>query len=606
MDLLKCNKEQDEFFEKEYSFLLDYLIKQKLICKAKASYLLLAHAYSTGSIITLILNSGFLSYEDCINSFVAFTGVLSFKDCDFESMLGDYCELNLYCKRGYFYYLNSQGKVGILVKDLDIQLITDLVKNNSDKPLSVCSSSDFFSVLEKRFEFLVLAQSQSFSKFVNSVAADSLSYGYILLGAFTFYIFTLHLASWLFYLSNISILISQNCFKIFLIWSALVGRQKFINTGLDYCKDYPVYSILVPIYKEENVSGILDAIARLLYPKHKLDVKLLVEDGDELTERELRNISMPYYVHVIRIPHSSPKTKPKALNFAMPYVTGQYLTIYDAEDVPEPSQLVKALEKFSTLPLNYICLQAKLRFYNMNENILTKMMSLEYSVLFNYLVYGLSIINFPVPLGGTSNHFKTLMLKQIGCWDAYNVAEDADLGIRIFANQYRVAVLDSFTAEEAPVNVWAWLLQRSRWIKGYYQTFFVFFCQRHRFGFKQAFGVYNYIGFATYNQFIFPIITFCMIFDCNKHLRFFWMINTIISFVYIIPAAILGIYKLKLATKKYEYITLSLCYIGYFCLHFIASVVAILDLAITPFRWQKTEHGVSKTIKRLNDISLRK
>ena len=358
-----------------------------------------------------------------------------------------------------------------------------------------------------------------------------------------------------------------------MLWSALAYRKKFINTGLDYCKDYPVYSILVPIYREENVSRILDSIARLLYPKHKLDVKLLVEDGDELTERELRNTSIPYYVHVIRILHSSPKTKPKALNFAMPYVTGQYLTIYDAEDIPEPSQLIKALELFSRLPLNYICLQAKLRFYNASENILTKMMSIEYSILFNYLVYGLSINNFPVPLGGTSNHFKTLMLKQIGCWDAYNVAEDADLGIRIFANQYRVAVLDSFTAEEAPVSVWAWLLQRSRWIKGYWQTFFVFCCQRHRFDFKQAFGVYNYIGFATYNQFIFPIITFCMIFNCNKYLRLFWLINAIISLAYIIPASFLGIYKLKLANKKYEYVTLSLCYIGYFFLHFIASLI---------------------------------
>jgi cellulose synthase/poly-beta-1,6-N-acetylglucosamine synthase-like glycosyltransferase len=603
LDFLKSNKREVQLFEQEYSF-LDYLVKQKVICKAKVAYLLLAHAYSSNSITTLVLNSRFLSYEDCITNLVAFTGTLPFKDCAFESILGDYCQVNFYCTKGYLNYLNTQGKVGILVKNLDIQLITDLVKNNPELSISICTSSDFFFILEQRFANLVLAQSKSFSKFVNSVAAADIAYWHILFGAFALNILALYFLSWLWHISNISILISQNCFKIFLIWSALVSYRKY--TELDYCIDYPVYSILVPIYREENVNSILNAIARLLYPKHKLDVKLLVEDGDELTEKSIKSIRIPYYVHILRIPHSLPKTKPKALNFAMPYVTGQYLTIYDAEDIPEPGQLIKALEAFSRLPLHYICLQAKLRFYNMNENILTKMMSIEYSILFNYLIYGLTVNNFPVPLGGTSNHFKTLMLKQIGCWDAYNVAEDADLGMRIFANRYRVGTIDSFTSEEAPVDVWAWLLQRSRWIKGYWQTFFVFFCQRKRFTFKQAVGVYNFIGFATYSQFIFPVTTFYMIFNYNSHIASFWIINTIISFVYVIPASFLGIYKLKIANKKYKYVTLSVCYIFYFCLHFVASLMAILDLLITPFRWQKTEHGVSKTLKRLEDISLRK
>lgn len=597
--------QKEQHFECEYSFLLDYLFANHLICKAQAAYILLAHAHSGDLITMLILHSGFVSYENCIKGIASFTKTLTFANSDFKCTLGKYSELNSFCKQGYVCYQDNNQNIGVLVKNLDIHLIIDLVSSNTWSKISICTSFEFFSSLEVKFGSYVLAQARSFVKFINFVSAADLKYGYIISGAFVLCGLSLRFCSWIFHLANVGILFSQNCFKIFLIWNAIIGGKDFINAETDYFACYPYYSVLVPAYREKSVKGIVEAISRFLYPKHKLDVKLLVEEDDHITERAIKSVAIPHYVHVLKVPRSHPKTKPKALNFAMPYVIGQYVTVYDVEDIPEPSQLLKSLEAFNRMPMNYMCMQAKLRFYNMHENLLTKMMSIEYGVLFNFLVYGLSITNFPVPLGGTSNHFKTEMLRQIGCWDAYNVAEDADLGVRIFANRYRVGVIESFTSEEAPVQVWPWLLQRSRWIKGYWQTLFVFFCHREKFNIKQAFGVYNFIGFATYNQLIFPIATFCMLFEQNKYVRLLWMVNTIASFTYVLLASILGIYKLGLADKKYKYLTLTICYMAYFCLHFVASIIAILDLAITPFRWHKTEHGVSKTMQRLSDISLR-
>ncbi|CAF1580414.1 unnamed protein product [Didymodactylos carnosus] len=179
-------------------------------------------------------------------------------------------------------------------------------------------------------------------------------------------------------------------------------------------------------------------------------------------------------MHLIKVPFSLPRTKPKALNYAMQYCKGKYVVIYDAEDRPAFDQLLKAVIEFDRLPEEYVCLQAKLTFYNENENLLTKLFNIEYCIWFEYLLTGLSLMSLPVLLGGTSNHFKLDILQKVGFWDAYNVTEDADLGIRLSSFNYKVWILDSYTYEESPIDIMSWINQRSRWIKGFLQTFLVF------------------------------------------------------------------------------------------------------------------------------------
>lgn len=238
--------------------------------------------------------------------------------------------------------------------------------------------------------------------------------------------------------------------------------------------DLPVYTVLVPLYKEEAVAEkIVNAVNSLDYPQNKLDVKVLLEPDDRRTIEALRSAELPACVELIIVPDSKPKTKPKACNHGLRRARGEYLVIFDAEDRPDPDQLKKAVAAFRKAHSRTICLQAKLNYYNPRQNLLTRLFTIEYSTWFDLYLPGLHALAAPIPLGGTSNHFKTAVLKEIGGWDPFNVTEDCDLGIRLYKMGYKTQVFDSTTWEEANSRLFNWIRQRSRWVKGYIQTHLV-------------------------------------------------------------------------------------------------------------------------------------
>ncbi len=235
--------------------------------------------------------------------------------------------------------------------------------------------------------------------------------------------------------------------------------------------DLPMYSILVPLYREAKITDkIIASLEKLDYPKDKLDIKLLLEADDEATITAVERLGLPDRYDVIIVPDALPKTKPKACNHGLNRAKGEFCVIYDAEDRPEPDQLKKAVCVFRRLPPTVACLQAKLNYYNARQNLLTRWFTIEYSTYFDLFLPGLQIMRVPVPLGGTSNHFRIGVLKEIGGWDPFNVTEDCDLGVRIYEQGCRTRMLDSTTWEEANSRLWNWLRQRSRWIKGFFQT----------------------------------------------------------------------------------------------------------------------------------------
>src|SRR5690606_21856111 len=235
--------------------------------------------------------------------------------------------------------------------------------------------------------------------------------------------------------------------------------------------DLPRYTVLVPVYKEADVvAKVIASLDRLDYPKEKLDLILLLEEDDEETMQAVRDAHPPATITVITVPDSQPKTKPKACNVGLAFARGEFLVIYDAEDEPEPDQLKKAVIAFRRADPSLVCVQAALNYWNAYENALTRMFTLEYSFWFDYMLPGLDHLGLPIPLGGTSNHFRTAALRRIGGWDPYNVTEDADLGIRVAAVGATVGVINSTTYEEANRAYGNWIRQRSRWIKGYLQT----------------------------------------------------------------------------------------------------------------------------------------
>ncbi|MCV7227440.1 glycosyltransferase [Mycolicibacterium komossense] len=238
--------------------------------------------------------------------------------------------------------------------------------------------------------------------------------------------------------------------------------------------DLPKYTILVPAYNEPEVVGdLIGAMARLEYPTDKLQVLLLLEEDDDVTIAAAKNCAESDAISLCLVPPAEPRTKPKACNYGLHFATGDIITIYDAEDLPEPLQLRRVVTAFSILPDTVACIQAKLVYHNGHQNILTGWFTAEYGLWFGYLLPGMMGSSSPIPLGGTSNHLRKEVMDKIGAWDPFNVTEDADLGLRIAANGYRTAVIDSITLEEANSDGINWIRQRSRWYKGYLQTWLV-------------------------------------------------------------------------------------------------------------------------------------
>ncbi|QEL24407.1 glycosyltransferase [Bosea sp. F3-2] len=233
----------------------------------------------------------------------------------------------------------------------------------------------------------------------------------------------------------------------------------------------PVYTVAVPMYREEAVlQQLTEALCALDYPPAKLDIRLLIEADDTGMWASLAKMALPPQFTVTIVPPGVPRTKPRALNLALLEARGSLFTIFDAEDIPDRQQLRMAAARFLSGPPDLACLQARLLIDHAEEGTLPGLFALEYAGLFEVLNPGLLLFQLPIMLGGTSNHFRTEVLRAIGGWDAWNVTEDADLGLRLVRAGYRIGDLPSNTREEAPLTIPAWLKQRSRWIKGYIQT----------------------------------------------------------------------------------------------------------------------------------------
>lgn len=278
----------------------------------------------------------------------------------------------------------------------------------------------------------------------------------------------LHIVLTLFFLAN---LLVRFCA---LSGAPLHKYRKRMPPSPDTAGPLPVYSVLVALYKEENVvAQLIHALDQLDWPRSRLDIKLICEEDDAATIAALRALRLRREYEIVLVPAQMPRTKPKALSYALPGVRGTYVAVYDAEDRPHPGQLREAHAAFAAAPQRVICLQAPLVITNARQSWWSALFALEYAGLFRGLLPMLSLAGLPLPLGGTSNHFRTAELKKVGGWDPYNVTEDADLGLRLYRFGYRSRVIFKPTLEEAPISRSVWLGQRTRWFKGWLQTWLV-------------------------------------------------------------------------------------------------------------------------------------
>lgn len=400
-------------------------------------------------------------------------------------------------------------------------------------------------------------------------------------------------------------------FNFFLIWRSF-SRPPEIQisneelAGLDETS-LPKYTIFCPLYKEWDVlSQFITAMTRMEYPKDKLQIVLLLEQDDIQTIEKARGFYLPSYFQIVIIPHSMPKTKPKALNYGLIHATGEYSVIYDAEDVPDPLQLKKALLAFAKSDEKTICIQAKLNFYNPHQNLLTKIFTTEYSLWFDLVLTGLQSIKAPIPLGGTSNHFRTKDLRSLHGWDAFNVTEDCDLGMRLVKRGYRTAIIDSLTYEEANSDLLNWFRQRTRWVKGYIQTYLVHMRRPHHFihDWREPHVVtfQLIVGGKILSMFINPFMWVITI----LYFVFRPIIGPTIESFFPTPVFYMAVFSLIFGNFLYMYYYMVGCAkreqwelikyafivpLYWLCMS-IASWIAVYRIIGNPYYWSKTHHGL--------------
>ena len=304
-------------------------------------------------------------------------------------------------------------------------------------------------------------------------------------------------------------------FAVFLLWatftlitSALLKTASFIasiaaNGETEDTRPFPSkqplpkVSILVPLFRETEIAHALIArLSRLTYPKCLLDVILVMEEEDEMTRQTLAEIDLPAWIRPVIVPDGSPRTKPRAMNYALDFCEGDIIGIFDAEDAPEPDQITMVARRFQAAPPDVVCLQGILDYYNPRQNWLARCFTIEYATWFRVMLPGMARLGFAIPLGGTTLFFRRDVLEELGGWDAHNVTEDADLGFRLARHGYRTEMISTVTEEEANCRPWPWIKQRSRWLKGYMTTYLVHM-RRPRLLHKQL-GAWRFWGFQAH------------------------------------------------------------------------------------------------------------
>ncbi len=371
--------------------------------------------------------------------------------------------------------------------------------------------------------------------------------------------------------------------------------------------EWPSYTILCPLYHETLVvPQFVQAMKALDYPIDKLQILFLTEEDDEETREAIGVLKLPSHFEIVIVPEGQPRTKPRACNYGLLKASGEYVVIYDAEDVPDPLQLKKAILTFADQGPQTACVQAKLNYYNANQNVLTRWFTAEYSAWFDMTLPGLQVLGVPLPLGGTSNHFRTNLLYSVGAWDAFNVTEDCDLGLRLGYYNLRTVVMDSTTYEEANSQFINWMRQRSRWIKGYMQTYLVH--MRYPLEYFRAGRIREFLSLQLIvggksailliNPLMWLLVALYFLFHAFVANAYHTLYPTPIlymgslclifgNFMYIY-IHLVGCIK----SRKFNIVKWSLTMPFYWAMASVAAYIALYQLIFRPHYWEKTQHGL--------------
>lgn len=419
------------------------------------------------------------------------------------------------------------------------------------------------------------------------------------------------------YVSGWSIILFFSSFLVLVYFVLIIFKLWVVSKALTFSlvdftqeeikaiknKELPVYTILIPLYREEKViKQIIKAMTAIDYPPKKLDVIITLEEYDHPTINAIKEVGLPSHFKTLILPNVQPKTKPKALNVAFLKTKGKFLVIYDAEIIPESDQLKKAYLAFKKFP-QIGCFQTRLDHYNAHQNAITKLFNAEFSFYYDLFLPGLQRLGYPIPLSGHSVHFRREVIEHVGAWDPYNVAEDCDIGIRIHRMGYQTGIINSTSLEEATSGFKSWIMQRTRWMKGFIQTSIVHL--RHPFRFKSEVGGWkNFFAFLItvpgsviiniLNLFYWILLMLWLTLHPAFIQKLFPGVILYISFLSFAIGNILFTYFNLLGSykrKQFALVKYSLLSPLYWILLAIATTRSAIQIITKPHHWEKTKHG---------------
>lgn len=403
-------------------------------------------------------------------------------------------------------------------------------------------------------------------------------------------------------------------FALLVVWRAclvLIGlvRRLTPHTPLERLskQELPVYTLLIALYREaETVPGLARAIAELDYPADKIDLKLLIETDDVETAEALLSERWPPETEILTLPQGAPQTKPRALNFGLHRARGEVVAVYDAEDRPHPDQLRAALKALAKGDERLAGVQAPLRAHNGRRSWIAGQWALEYAVHFGLVIPAMTWLCAPIPLGGTSNHFKTTVLRASGGWDAWNVTEDADLGLRLARMGYRFGSIVPPTFEEAPEQARVWTAQRSRWLKGFMMTWLVLMRAPGRALRELGWGGFiaaqlSLAGPVLAAVFHGPFAVWCLACLVFGEIRLGHLGMGLLVTGYVVNAfaALAAPGRLFSVRRAWLIVTLPL----YWPLQSLAAARAVYGVLNAPHFWAKTPHGLTADDPRVGGTS---
>ena len=390
-----------------------------------------------------------------------------------------------------------------------------------------------------------------------------------------------------------------SAFVVMRLFAAAASLSRPTSHGAGWQGALPLYTLLCPLHREAaSVPGLVSALAALDYPADRREVLLIAEADDAGTIAAIAAQRLPPGFHVVHVPPARPRTKPKALNYAMASARGEFIAVFDAEDAPHPQQLRAALDEFARGGERLGAVQSPLIVDNADASWIASQFAAEYAIQFRGILPLLAHLKAPLPLGGAGNHFRREALEDAGGWDPFNVTEDADLAYRLSRRGWTLGVIDTPTYEEAPAELGAWLRQRSRWIKGHLQTWLVLMRNPWRTAREMGLGGFLWMQLVLGGGLIAasahaPLLGLLLLNGVAPQIAQVSATDWMLMIVGYVTAALAAVFAAFLERDRrlaLSALTMPL----YWPLSTLAATIAAVELILLPHYWAKTAHGLTR------------